>query len=42
MPDMDGIEVLGYLAARECGASIVIMTGHNSAMLGRAERLGAA
>ena len=41
MPDMDGIEVLRYLAGRECDASIVIMSGHNGAMLGRAERLGA-
>ena len=41
MPDMDGIEVLRYLAGRECGASIVIMSGHNSTMLGGAERLGA-
>ena len=41
MPDMDGIEVLRYLAGRECSASIFIMSGHNSTMLGRAERLGA-
>ena len=41
MPDLDGIEVLRYLAGRECTASIVIMSGHNSTMLGRAERLGA-
>ncbi|MGH8216150.1 MAG: EAL domain-containing response regulator [Rhodanobacteraceae bacterium] len=40
MPDMDGVEVLRNLAANECGANIIMMSGMGSKVLESAQRVG--
>ena len=40
MPDTDGIELLRELAAKRCGARIVIASGHGGQVLNTAQRLG--
>jgi len=40
MPGMDGVEVLRNLAARGCGASIIMMSGMGSKVLESAQRVG--
>jgi CheY-like chemotaxis protein len=42
MPDMDGLEVLRYLAKRECQAGIIIVSGSDETLRGMAEKLGRA
>ncbi len=42
MPDLDGIEILQELAARESGASIILMTGYQEQYLTMANKLGSA
>ncbi len=42
MPDMDGIELLRWLAARQCRAPIVLMSGYQGRYLQAAEQLAAA
>lgn len=40
MPGMDGVEVLRNLAARECDAKIIMMSGRGSKVLEAAQRVG--
>ena len=40
MPEMNGREMLGLLAAHHCGAGIVLMSGLGGAVLGPAEAYG--
>jgi EAL domain-containing protein (putative c-di-GMP-specific phosphodiesterase class I)/CheY-like chemotaxis protein len=40
MPDIDGIELLRELAAQDCEAQIVLISGMDSRVLSTAERLG--
>jgi DNA-binding response OmpR family regulator len=42
MPDMDGLELIGYLAERGTTASIVIVSGSGDEMREMVERLGLA
>ena len=42
MPGSDGIEMLRFLAAEECRARILVVSGYNSAMVQMAVRLGEA
>jgi EAL domain-containing protein (putative c-di-GMP-specific phosphodiesterase class I)/FixJ family two-component response regulator len=39
MPDMDGIELIRYLAENKCSASLILMSGLDSGVLATAERL---
>jgi EAL domain-containing protein (putative c-di-GMP-specific phosphodiesterase class I)/CheY-like chemotaxis protein len=40
MPDVDGIELLRELAAMECSAQVIVMSGMDARVLATAERLG--
>lgn len=40
MPDVDGIELLRELAAGDCSAQVVVMSGMDARVLATAERLG--
>ena len=42
MPDIDGVELIGWLAERDCRAELIVVTGFDESYLGWAERLGAA
>lgn len=42
MPDVDGIELLRFLASAGCRAAILIISGFDSRVLDTAARLGAA
>jgi len=42
MPDVDGIELLRFLAAQKCQAGILIASGHDVKVLESAHRLGTA
>jgi len=42
MPGTDGVELLRYLAARNCTAQLLIVSGYASPMVGAAVRLGEA
>lgn len=42
MPDMDGIEVIKILSSKECGARLVLISGHDTGILHSAEQLAQA
>jgi CheY-like chemotaxis protein len=42
MPDVDGVELLEWLAGRGCGAKVFIVTGYSPDMAKVAERLATA
>ena len=42
MPDMDGIELLKWLAERQCTARLIVVTGYNADYARFAEMLGKA
>ena len=42
MPDVDGIELVQWLAAQSCSAGIMIITGYNPEFAGMAQSLGRA
>ena len=42
MPGSDGIEMLRFLAAQDCTARVLVISGYNSAMVQMAVRLGEA
>ena len=42
MPDMDGIELIGWLAKQECAAPIIVMSGYEGRYSGSASALGRA
>lgn len=42
MPDIDGIELVGWLVERKCGAHILVASGYNKRYAKMAETLGAA
>ena len=42
MPGSDGIEMLRFLAAQDCRARVLVISGYNSAMVQMAVRLGEA
>jgi DNA-binding response OmpR family regulator len=39
MPQVDGVELVSWLARRKCGAGIVIVSGYDPAYAGAAERI---
>ncbi len=41
LPDVDGIELLRFLAKEECGADILLMSGLDQRVLHTASQLGA-
>lgn len=42
MPEIDGIELLRYLAAKKCRARVLVMSGYSAKYLESAERLSEA
>lgn len=42
MPDMDGVELLMWLAEQKCSAPIILMSGYEGKFLKMAEHLGTA
>jgi DNA-binding NtrC family response regulator len=42
MPDIDGIELLRYLAGKHCRARVMVMSGYSAKYLESAERLSQA
>ena len=40
MPNVDGLELLQYLAGRKCRSRILVMTGYNEIYLHQAKSLG--
>jgi len=42
MPDMDGIEILDWLAEQKCSAPIILMSGYEGKYVGMANSFGVA